>query len=104
MLVVDGWWVLPLHWGSHEMLCGVWASLQSNQMLVWWILACVVVDTGVVVEEAVLRLFFGDWDMDMWLVLWERMDTSLLLSSLMVGGDSGLVKIVVGVCGWNEGG
>ena len=81
-----------------EMLCGVRASLQ------WNLTACVGGNAEVAMEEAVLRFLCGDWEMEMWLVLWERRDKSSSWVSLLVRWDSGLVKIVVGGCGWNGGG
>ena len=68
-------------------------------------MACVGVDAGTVMDEAVLRLLCGDMDMDMWLVLWVRKDKSSSLSSLIVRWGNVLVKIVLGgVAGMRAGG
>jgi len=64
---------------------------------------CVGGNAVVVMEEAVLRFLCEDWEMDMWVVLWERRDRYSSLALLMVRWDSRLVKTVGGGCGWNEG-
>ena len=49
-----------------------------------------------VVDEAMLCFFLGDWEMDIWVVLWERMGMVFALSLSRVVLVDGLAKIVSG--------